>query len=280
MKSLEDVNILVVGDIMMDKYIIGDVHRISPEAPVPVVNVVDGYEVLGGCGNVANNISILGCKISCLASIGNDIAGERVLELLSENNIDTSFITKSSQMTTIKERIVAGERQTQMLRIDRERVYLIDPKFLIDNIYNIRERKFDYIVISDYAKGFITYQLVYTLKMLKVPIIVDPKPRNISYYSDVFMITPNKKEFEEIFCGKEYADYTLVTLGKDGMELYDRTGHREEIKNTPVDVYNVSGAGDVVVATVSVALSQGYSPLESAKSGAPLASTDIEFLKV
>jgi len=103
------------------------------------------------------------------------------------------------------------------------------------------------------------------LKMLKVPIIVDPKPRNISYYSDVFMVTPNKKEFEEIFCGKEYADYTLVTLGKDGMELYDRTGHREEIKSTPVDVFNVSGAGDVVVATVSVALSQGYSVLESAK---------------
>lgn len=265
MKNLEDVNILVVGDIMLDKYVIGDVHRISPEAPVPVVNVINTYEVLGGCGNVANNISNLGCQVSCLASVGNDVAGKRIIELLSENTIDASFITQSSYMTTIKERVVAGERQTQMLRIDWEYVDLIDPKFLIDNIYHIRERKFDYIIISDYAKGFITYQLVYTLKMLKIPIIVDPKPKNISFYSDVFMITPNKKEFEEIYYGKEYANYTLVTLGKDGIALYDRVGNCNEIKNTPVEVYNVSGAGDVVVSAVSVALAQGYTPLEAAK---------------
>ena len=265
MKNLEDVNILVVGDIMLDKYILGTVERISPEAPVPIVNVTSTYEQLGGCGNVAKNISALGCKVSCLASVGDDVYGNMIIDRLKQNNIE-SFITKDSKLTTVKERIVAGERQTQMLRVDWEYISLINPKFLIDNIYNIRERKFDYIVISDYAKGFITYQLVQTLKMLNIPIIADPKPRNISFYSDIFMITPNKNEFDDLHMSTEYARYTLVTLGKNGMDLFeDGKQTADHIDSVPVEVFNVSGAGDTVVAVVASSLAQGMSPLFSAK---------------
>lgn len=265
MKNLEDVNILVVGDIMLDKYILGTVERISPEAPVPIVNVTSTYEQLGGCGNVAKNISALGCKVSCLASVGNtDIHADIVIDKLKQNNIE-ALISKDSKLTTVKERIVAGERQTQMLRVDYEHIAPINPKFLIDNIRDIRDRKFDYIVISDYAKGFVTYPLIQILKTLNIPIIVDPKPRNISFYSDVFMITPNKNEFDDLHMSTEYAEYTLVTLGKDGMDLFENGKQTaNHIDSVPVEIFNVAGAGDVVVATISAAMAMGFKPYDAA----------------
>jgi len=264
MKDLENTHILVVGDIMLDRYVIGAVHRISAEAPVPIVNVTKTYEVLGGCGNVAINLRYLGIHVSILASVGNDTAGQKIFDKLGSHNIQ-SYVFRASEQTTIKERIVAGERQTQMLRIDRESTTPILFEELLPSLSELKEEKFDYIIISDYAKGFVTHELVDYLKTFNIPIIADPKPKNIFLYSNIFMITPNKKEFEEMGEKIHYATYTLITMGRNGMKLFDLIERELKIiPSTPVNVYNTAGAGDVVVATISAAMAMGFKPYEAA----------------
>lgn len=264
MKNIEDANILVVGDIMLDKYTIGSVTRISPEAPVPIVNVNNAYEQIGGCGNVASNLKSLGANVTCMASVGDDVYGNKIIKMLDELGIH-SFVRKSSKLTTVKERIVAGARQIQMLRLDYEYVDPLYADKILPSASKLKDGKFDYIVISDYAKGVISYQLVETLRMLNTPIIADPKPKNIHCYSNIFMLTPNKKEFDEIFHCLEFAQYTLVTLGRDGMRLYEQNDPEGyHIEGVPIDVYNVAGAGDVCVATVTAAMAMGFDPKEAA----------------
>jgi rfaE bifunctional protein kinase chain/domain len=262
------VNILVVGDIMLDKYTVGTVERISPEAPVPIVNVTDVYETLGGCGCVAVNARTLGANVWCMSSIGDDVYGNRIIDLLNDKGIN-SLVRKSSKLTTVKERVVAGARQIQMIRLDYEYKDLIYPEKIFPRLASdLKRQPYDYIIVSDYAKGVVTYALIDSLRTLNVPIVVDPKPANISKYSDVFMITPNKKEFEELNRSTDYAHYTLVTLGRDGMELYEYGLPHEDskhIKSDPVDVYNVAGAGDVVSAVITVSMAMGFDPYNAAK---------------
>lgn len=268
MKLLKDVHILVVGDIMLDRYIVGNVSRISPEAPVPVVEVTGEYDVLGGCGNVAANIRSIGANVTVLSSIGFDKNGHIVEELLKKHEI-CNWLIHESEVTITKERVVAGARQIQMLRVDREKIAPVEPKYIFEKI-NSYPLNFDFIVISDYAKGFISKDLMELLKSKNIRIIVDPKPAHRSYYDNVFMLTPNEKEYYEmsIFsdCVLKSVQYTLVTKGRKGMELYDN-GNPDPfvIPTEPVDVYNVSGAGDVVVAVMSVGMSCGLSPFEAAK---------------
>lgn len=266
MKHRTDCKILVVGDIMLDKYVVGEVIRISPEAPVPVVNVTTEFSTLGGCGNVVANLIELGVSVSCCSIIGTDEAGKIIIDKLDNLGCEMLFIAHHTEkITPIKERIVANHRLTQLLRIDRENHIQLNPIGLVTT-EDISNSNYDIIIISDYNKGTITEELVTILKKTKIPIIVDPKVDNIQLYNDTYMITPNNREYDEIIeRNNEFNnEFILKTLGKDGMQLI-YNGHILDIPSTPVDVYNVSGAGDTVIAIVSTCISMGIAPLTSAK---------------
>ena len=269
MKPIEQIKILVVGDIMLDKYVVGEVGRISPEAPVPIVNVTEEYHTLGGCGNVVRNIAELGANVHCLASIGIDTDGILIEEELKKIGAKSLLIT-ASKTTTVKERIIADYRKIQMLRIDRERVKTIRSDIVIEQFKNKCKNDYDMVVISDYAKGMISYELMQFLKQEQdAKIIVDPKPINSSMYNGVFMITPNDKEWTEMLFASAYnlqdVKFILTTKGKEGMLLIDNIKEDSwKIDAEPVPVYNVSGAGDVVVAMIAICLSHGLNVLDSA----------------
>jgi len=278
MKAKEPT-ILVIGDIMLDKYIIGTVERISPEAPVPIVKVTKEYSTLGGCGNVVRNLRKLGSTVICLSSVGKDPEAEEIKTQLwhicKEDPKSIPCIITTNNRTTVKQRIVATERQTQMLRIDYE-----DKKALPFNLFlwfleeKISQYKIDIVIISDYAKGVVSWEMMEYLKSKKYKIIVDPKPENGAMYNGVFMITPNEKEWGQMWLSSAYTndkvDYFLVTKGSKGMELFgmkkDLLSNKHiEIPAHPVEVYNPSGAGDTVVAVMGYCIALGFSVERSAK---------------
>jgi rfaE bifunctional protein kinase chain/domain len=262
--------ILVIGDIMLDKYTVGDVERISPEAPVPVVKVTEEYSSLGGCGNVVRNIASMKVKVDCVASIGYDHDGASIAHQLEDHGVG-NYLVFQSEVTTVKERVVANSRKIQMIRVDREIVKRVPFSALQDKLKNY----FSFydpsiVVISDYAKGMITKELMNYLTTQMKEIIVDPKPVNGHIYGSVFMLTPNEKEWKEMMLTTPRTDlnsvnYVLITKGKEGMTLFDF----EKSINIPAEdthmVYNVSGAGDTVLATMAVCLSKGLDPVISAK---------------
>jgi rfaE bifunctional protein kinase chain/domain len=268
MKNMRDIKILVVGDIMLDKYVVGTVERISPEAPVPIINVTDEYHTLGGCGNVVRNIAELGIAVDCISSIGDDRNGLIIEEEIKEIGANPLLIY-GSKKTTVKERFIADHRKMQMLRVDRECIKPVESKYIIKKFEKYSLEYYDIIVISDYAKGMITSELMQFLKNKQSSkIIVDPKPINAAKYNGVFMITPNEKEWAEMLMASNYTlkdvKYILKTKGNKGMELFDN--HEEEswhIDSEDVPVYNVSGAGDVVIATMAICLAHGLNVLDS-----------------
>jgi len=266
--DLKDKNILVVGDIMLDHYIMGEVERISPEAPVPIVHVQKEYSTLGGCGNTVRNIRELGANVYCLSSIGNDLYGREIINHLDKIKV-IPILVQESKSTIVKERVIASERKIQMIRIDREIVHPINSKILIEKLSDY-EIEYDIIVISDYAKGLITKELMDYLHSLKITIIVDPKPKNFNLYNNVFMITPNEKEWEEIVKNTfpkppNSTNYTLLTQGSGGMLLINNVDKtRIKIYSEAVEVYNVSGAGDTVISIMTVCLSMGWNPIDAA----------------
>ena len=276
-KRAEDVKILVVGDIMLDRYVCGTVDRISPEFPVPIVNVTKEYHTLGGCGNVVRNLRELGAQVDCLSFVGGDLDGNIIKNELNKIGVNPHVLMTSKDYTTIsKTRIIADERKVQMLRIDHEDIKDINVHKVINHFNSTcrkRCQRYDIIVVSDYAKGMITLPLMKFLRGTRLAdIIVDPKPSHSYMYDGAYMITPNDKEYKKMV---DYLGYGLIqfpyvirTRGKDGMTVYnneDRTSRKKtEIESTPVEVSNVSGAGDTVVAVLSLCLSMGYSPEESA----------------
>ncbi len=267
MKKLEDINILVTGDIMLDRYIEGTVERISPEAPVPVVEVVNEYSTLGGAGNVVRNIRELGPNVVCLSSIANDNNGNIILNKLIELGV-TPLLVRDSKITTTKERIIASDRKIQMLRVDKEVIENIDAMTLIEVLnpdYNLEY--FDMIVVSDYAKGVITSVLMQYLNNSGCKFIVDPKPKHKNIYGNPFLITPNEKEAKEMGGSNKLiidgSQYVLETKGKKGMTLYDNI-QNWNIDSEKIEVYNVSGAGDTVISVMASCLSMGWDPLNSA----------------
>ena len=270
MKNIEDLKILVVGDIMLDKYVVGKVERISPEAPVPIVKAYDEYSTLGGCGNVVRNLREIGPTVYCACSIANDDAGLQVLDQLDSIGA-IPLLTWQSRKTTIKERVIADPRKVQMLRVDREIIDPILSEPIIEEfkIHKIDEKNyFDMIVVSDYAKGMITGDLMGYLRSLKTDIIIDPKPQNTRYYGRPLMITPNQKEWEEMQMKHSVVpEFILVTKGQLGMTLIDnrQASGRYEIPADPVEVYNVSGAGDTVVSVMAVCLALNIPPEHSAR---------------
>jgi len=266
-------NILIIGDIMLDKYIFGKVERISPEAPVQILDVQKEEFVPGGAANVANNIASLNGNALMVGIIGDDNEANILKKELKKRNINTEGIFIDNQKPTTQKVRVLGQKQ-QLLRIDYEKREYINKEIenkIIDFVKN--KKDIQAIIVSDYAKGVITENLLNEIKSLNKTLIVDPKPKNMKFYKDVTLVTPNIKEAKEMTkkedineIGKQLQEQLntqiLITRGKDGMSLFEK-----EITNIPTkakEVYDVSGAGDTVVATLTLALTAGASLKQAA----------------
>jgi rfaE bifunctional protein kinase chain/domain len=264
------IRVLVVGDTMLDRYWIGTVDRISPEAPVPVVNVEQVQERAGGAGNVAANIASLGAGSQLLSFVGDDDAGRRVNSILEMAGVDRHLHIDPSSRTTEKLRIVS--RNQQLLRADFED--RPDSDLLARSVTDFREllNGADVVVISDYGKGGLAnvVEMIGAAKERGVPVVVDPKGGDFMRYWGATMVTPNRQEFESITgvpaSAPQFAQAAgelvesagleglLVTLGPDGMVLFLANGDVIRQEARAQEVYDVSGAGDTVVAVIAVAI--------------------------
>lgn len=295
--------IMVIGDIILDQYIQGYVTRLSPEAPVPVVVQERSFYAPGGAANVAHNLSGLTAQAVLVGRIGDDPEGQILSRELRQKGINTRgiFIDKALP-TTCKTRVIA-QRQ-QIVRIDREKAEDTPNKFVSDKITNFISKGMescDAVILSDYGKGLITPQLVSFVRDLalakKKIITIDPKVEHFSYYRNVTAITPNLKETENAIrnikitstlpekleihfdrlrdnghidsAGKELLRYLnldclLITLGEHGMRLFEKQRPPVNIKTRAKEVYDVSGAGDTVIATFTLGLSAGAKKKEAA----------------
>jgi len=273
----KEKNILVIGDLILDKYLFGEVDRISPEAPVPVVDVKEETLKLGGASNVAWNISKLGGNAYLVGVVGNDENGKILKELIKKARIQDLAVVDNNRRTTEKTRIIAVSQQ--LLRIDRENRKNLDEETLtkIKEKINQIKNKLDGIIVSDYGKGVITAELMDYLRGLKLPIFVDPKPSNFHLYKKTTIMTPNKKEAYECvkmekenpieLIGKKIleeleTDQLLITLGAEGMALFE--GNRiTKISAKAKKVFDVTGAGDTVISVLTLAKLSNGSWLES-----------------
>lgn len=280
MGRFPSVRILVVGDIMLDEYVWGNVKRISPEAPVPVVAVTGDTRALGGAGNVAVNISGLSAKVELAGLIGADPAGREILRLLSRRRIGTAgIVSDRNRPTTTKTRVVAHHQQ--VVRVDREMKEAPDGRAREALRANVRKaiRGVDGVVLSDYLKGALSRELVEDVvlaaKRNGAFVAVDPKRTDIAFYRGCTLITPNKSEAEaslgrelpgdlEILKGgkallrRSRANAILITRGEEGMSLIERG--RIAFFHIPAEarqVFDVTGAGDTVIGTVAAAMGAG-----------------------
>lgn len=281
--NFKNCSVLVVGDIILDEYIWGKANRLSPEAPVPVLEVEKYNYILGGAANVANNIRALGGRAALAGVVGIDSQAESMKSILETNNIDSScLISSSDRPTTVKTRLLAHNRQ-QLVRIDREVKTPICEKTEQELLKKIEEQveNFDLILLSDYAKGVLTSSVLEKLiklgKKLNKPILVDPKGLDFTKYSGVTMITPNRLEAEtatkspsgtkpEILAEKirQQLDvrYVLVTLGEDGILLCSKD-QLKTISAVTSEVYDVTGAGDSLISGISLAMIASDGDLEA-----------------
>lgn len=294
-------NILILGDVILDEYIAGSVDRISPEAPVPVVWADTHTFIPGGAANVASNTRSFGAEICLVGVIGRDKNADILLSELKKRKITTSGIfTDPHRHTTVKTRIVAGHQQ--VVRVDWEHTDSL-PQKLNDGIVKFVKRNigdFDAVIIEDYGKGVINMSLLEEIIALsrsrKKIITVDPKEEHFQYYRGATSITPNRKELEnairnlrikdtsnrfkfntdKLFTDKDVdsaareilkylgLESLLVTLGEHGMRLFEKNGRMTYIPTVAQEVFDVSGAGDTVISTFTLALSCGASKLEAA----------------
>lgn len=282
--NFKNIKIGVVGDLMLDDYIYGTVERISPEAPVPVVNVKEEKFVLGGAANVVNNLASLGAKTICFGVIGNDANGERLLGAFADKKIDVSGLIRDKERTTIVKRRIIGSNQ-QLLRIDWEDITLISTFLEYALLRNIESKidELDAVILSDYDKGVLTpmvaKEIVRMCRDRGKIVTVDPKPKNAMNYYGATSMTPNRKEAKECLgmeratnmeeVGKELKeklklDNLLLTRSEEGMSLFIE----DKIVNIPTfakEVYDVTGAGDTVISVFTLAAASGVSWHEAAK---------------
>lgn len=283
--KFDQCRLLVIGDLMLDEYLWGEVDRISPEAPVQVVSIQKEEYTLGGAGNVVNNVVALGGKVSVVGVIGTGRNGQFLCQRFKELGVDTAgIIQEPDRATTQKTRIIAANQH--VLRIDRETKQDISESTL-DKMIRIIEDKMpdiDVVLISDYGKGLITKNLISKVtasaKTHKKTIIADPKGLDFSKYSGVSLLTPNKKEAafaSNVEIHNESSlekaankilenisiDNLLITCGKDGMVLFEKNKKPHWVRAKARQVFDVSGAGDTVLAIFGLALATGISVLNS-----------------
>ncbi len=277
LRAMRGRRIAVIGDLMLDEWYWGSVRRISPEAPVPVVEVDDHTYTLGGAGNVVNNLAALGAKVSVFGVIGGDDAGDRMLALFDRLGVDARNVARvTGRPTTQKMRIVAHNQQ--VVRADREAIAPIDG--------SVRQRlaralaqldgKIDGVIISDYGKGLVARQLVQAVRGFSRAAVIaaDPKPQNLDAFDGVDWIAPNVAEAQsaagipiksdadlaraaKILMQRTHAKHVLVTRGEHGMSLFSKGEQPLWVPALARQVYDVSGAGDTVMSTLTLALAAG-----------------------
>ena len=278
--GMEGLPIMIIGDIMLDHYVFGQVERISPEAPVPVVRVEEERRLLGGAGNVARNVAALGGVPLLFGVIGEDGESEQIRQLSVEAGFEVHALPDRNRPTTRKTRVVAGSQQ--LVRIDRESTNTVSEDLRQRLFQDINDRlaSIRVIIVSDYGKGLVSKEFMDMLKAIvngldeRPLILVDPKIRNWDSYSGVDMLTPNTKELSEgsgifvkdkgdvIKAGKTLFNHLncrnlLVTLGSDGMAVFESADEVYHIPTVAKKVFDVTGAGDTVIATLGLALAAG-----------------------
>ena len=287
--SVRDSNvrptILVIGDLMVDHYIWGEATRLSPEAPVPVVNVKNESTTLGGAGNLTQNLVALGAKVVLAGIIGDDAAGIQLKDILHAENVVTDcIITDNNRPTTVKTRVLAGSHQ--LVRIDREVTDQVDIVIEDDLIEKVSKNidAADIVIFSDYNKGL--FSPVLTQRLMKVAnekqkkVIVDPKGMNYGKYKGAYLIKPNRKELAEaaklekikniddlqeaakVIFTQTQTDYLVVTLSEEGMVILSELAYKSlPVKAT--QVFDVTGAGDTVLAAIAYFMAVGFSVEEA-----------------
>ena len=278
--------ITVVGDVIMDEFLWGRVDRISPEAPVPVVEVERQSHMLGGAGNVVNNIIALGGQALLCGVVGNDSMGKKLARIVGKlNNITDGLVVENSRPTTMKTRVVAHSQQ--VVRVDREERKPVDEKSIGRILATLKEEinESDAIVVADYGKGVVTRSLMDGIRSLsqdsQTILAVDPTLRNLALYKDVTLITPNNYEAQQM-SGIQIEDdqslrrtgarlleelgcqMVLITQGDKGMTLFEGNGQTTQIPTVARKVFDVSGAGDTVIATFTLALAAGLTSSQAA----------------
>ncbi len=293
LRGLRPVPILVAGDVMVDEYILGDVDRISPESPVPVLVVRDRLRRLGGAGNVVKNLVSMGGKVALFGTVGKDEAGRWFRECCEELAVESFWLREhDTRPTTIKTRVVA--RNQQIVRVDQEQISSIpkdlETSFLGDVDSVVPQVKA--VVVSDYGKGFLTQEILRALircaKVNRIPVLVDPKGMDYGKYRGATHITPNVREASVasgieirdkdslVRAGRALLDQTeaeaiIITRGKDGITLVTRT-ETTNFPVKPVEIIDVTGAGDTVIAALALSVANGFS-LENSISVANLAAS-------
>jgi D-beta-D-heptose 7-phosphate kinase/D-beta-D-heptose 1-phosphate adenosyltransferase len=282
-----DIKALVIGDLMLDEYLWGKADRISPEAPVQVVDVMREDLRLGGAGNVVNNLAALGCKVSVCSVIGADDNGKLLTQTFTGMWIDTDGLFEDPDRRTGKKTRVMAAHQ-QIVRIDRESKDPLHPSFegKVMEWLKGNARKFNVLVVSDYLKGVLTPTVIGAIvnlgNELKIPVVVDPKGSDYSKYRGATILTPNRKEAEQasgisisdemslnLAASKLLADLDLsallITRSEAGMSLFRSAADPLHIPTVAREVYDVTGAGDTVLAVMSLGLASGLSFDDSAK---------------
>jgi len=278
-------SILVIGDLMIDHYIYGSASRLSPEAPVPIVNVKNESTTLGGAGNVVQNLVALGAKVMVAGLVGDDASGEQLIGMLAGEGVKTNAIIKDkTRSTTVKTRVLVGSHQ--LVRVDREDTGAIsselEDKLIAELESNIE--KADIVLLSDYNKGLfasgITQRLIKIAEAHQKKVVIDPKGLNYEKYKGAFIIKPNRKELAEaaktekignlaelenaaktIFLQTD-ANYLIVTLSEEGMAIVTKQNSLLlPVKAT--EVFDVTGAGDTVIAVIAYFIALGL-PVEEA----------------
>jgi D-beta-D-heptose 7-phosphate kinase/D-beta-D-heptose 1-phosphate adenosyltransferase len=275
-----------LGDVIMDEFIWGRVERISPEAPVPVVQVDRESLMLGGAGNVINNVIALGGQAVLSGVIGDDAMGRELVRMLRKMNSPThGLVVEDQRPTTIKTRVVAHSQQ--VVRVDREKCRPVAADTIEQILASLKEQlsSIDAIVVADYGKGVVTQSLMDGIRSIthdsQVLLAVDPKIQNLALYRDVTVVTPNNQEaqamsgiiIEDEASLERAGDHllrelecqmVLITQGEKGMTLFQHNDQTTQIPTVARKVFDVSGAGDTVISTFTLALAAGLTPQQAA----------------
>lgn len=283
LSKLKTHNVLVIGDIILDEYIYGEIHRMSPEAPVPVVLESNKRFFLGGAANVAHNIQTLGSKATLIGITGNDVYKDIVLQLLQEANIDNKLI-HCNRKTTLKSRIIVDNKQ--VVRVDSEDTFYLkqeDENHLLTLIKTrLESEKYDGLIMQDYNKGIFSPSVIKNIlsmcNMFGIPTFVDPKYKNIKEYAGCTVFKPNMDELNKIASGSNIdskiqnlsyllrCKYIICTQGKEGLSIH-HNGQTKSFPTQKISHPDVSGAGDSTLAGITLAYLSGYEMDDIAKVG-------------
>jgi len=284
LQRCEGKKIAVIGDLVLDRYVWGNVERISPEAPVPVVEELRREDRLGGAANVVSNLLGLQCKVDIYGVVGVDLDGSRLLEMLRERGVGCEGVVREeARPTTTKMRILGGAQQ--MLRLDRESRIPIGESYRARIAESFKAHAGEYVaaVVSDYGKGVVSRSVLDACTAAldsSVPVIIDPHPANYTNYNRVFMIKPNKKEAEagagmqitdvesafkaaRILLDRWQSEYSVITLGGMGVVVLNQDGSvHQHLPAQTRQVFDVSGAGDCVTSIFAAGLAAGQDVVE------------------